>query len=107
MYEVLIAYFEELEKARTAMSELHHNGYSVTLDKIERGMPDPDYSVSALMVGVLPDLANGIFGDGYRGDSPPLGDGAYLMILLDAHQSEKEAGETVLRFGGELLYRHK
>lgn len=97
MGEMIVAYFEQLDDAREAMQILRNNGYMAALDKIDRGAPDPELSVSALMVGFLPDLAHGIFGAGHKGEEK---DGAYLLLPLEGNQDKSEAVDIIKQYDG-------
>ena len=68
--KTIVAYFDMIDDAKEAMGALRQAGFSASLDRIDRGTPDPNLSVSALMVGFLPNLAHGIFGDGHRDEVP-------------------------------------
>ena len=101
MAETIVAYFEQLEDAQEAMRILRNNGYTTALDKIDWGTPNPELSVSALMVGFLPDLAHGIFGTGHREDER---DGAYLLIPLEDDQNKEDAVDIIKQYDGiELI----
>lgn len=94
---MIYAYFEQLEDAQEALHILRNNGYIATLDKIDRDGPDPELSVSALMVGFLPDLAHGIFGTGNREDER---DGAYILLSLEVEQSREDAVDIIKQYDG-------
>ncbi len=97
MSEIIFAYFEQLEDAQEAMHILRNNGYMATLDKIDRGVPNPDFSVSALMVGSLPRISHGIFGTGsVEGEK----DGAYLLIPLEEAQEKDSAVDIIKQYDG-------
>ncbi|MBS4030623.1 MAG: hypothetical protein KGZ63_04255 [Clostridiales bacterium] len=101
MGEMIFAYFEQLEDAQEAMRILRNNGYIAALDKIDRGSPDPELSVSALMVGFLPDLAHGLFGTGNREDEK---DGAYILLPLEDDQNKEDAVDIIKQYDGiELI----
>lgn len=97
MAEMIYAYFENLEDAQEAMVILRNNGYMPALDKVDRGVPNPELSVSALMVGFLPDLAHGIFGTGKIEEDK---DGAYLLLPLEEDQNKDEALDIIKQYDG-------
>jgi hypothetical protein len=97
----ITAYFDDIDQARSAQEELRNKGYFAVLDKIEGGLPDPDMSVSALMVGFLPDLAHGIFSDGKHHAHFSDRDRAYLMVLAEPFQDPDVAERIIAAFGGE------
>lgn len=101
---IFLAYFESVDDARDVMFELRRKGYITSLDKIESELPDPDLSVSALMVGFLPDLAHGIFRGGGVYDEGKK-DGAYIMVVVDDQQSMNEVRTIIEEHGGHPLER--
>jgi hypothetical protein len=100
MAEMIVAYFEQLEDAQEAMRILRNNGYIAALDKVDRGAPDPELSVSALMVGFLPDLAHGIFGTSHREDEK---DGAYLLLPLEDMHNKEDSVDIIKQYDGIVL----
>jgi hypothetical protein len=101
--KTFVAYFDMIDDAKEAITALRKAGFSTTLDKIDRGTPDPNLSVSALMVGFLPNLAHGIFGAGHREEERANKDGAYLLILVDHKHSEEEVHKIIANYDGILL----
>ena len=100
--QLVVAFFSVTEDARDAIEDLRRRGYVTSLDQVEDDLPDPDLSVSALMVGFLPDLSHGIFGsDNYKEKKKK---GAYLLVMVDQHQSKQEAEDIIAKYGGEAVH---
>ena len=97
-----LAHFEELKSARAAMSALREKGFTVHLDRDEERLPNPDFSVSAMMVGFLPNLAHGIFGTNYEKEKIEKYD-AHLIISVGDEKGQQQAKSTIDEFGGKLI----
>lgn len=109
--KTFLAYFEKTEDAREAMRFLRQNGYTVTLDMVDGNFPDPDLSVSALMVGILPDFAH-IFSDAVNNFARHEQQGAYLLVVAEEARHKdprhiEEAKKAVIRFGGKPVDREE
>ena len=96
--KTFLAYFYDDNAAETALRSLQEKIFVVALKKYEAQLPDPDVSISSLMVGVLPDVAQGIFGVDENGEN-----GAYLLIIVDECGHEDEIKSIVERFGGMII----
>lgn len=100
--KLTLAQFEELKSARAAMSVLREKGFTVHLDRNEERLPDPDFSVSAMMVGFLPDLAHGIFGTNDKKVKIDKAD-AHLIISVSDEHGQQLAKSIIDEFGGKLI----
>jgi hypothetical protein len=100
----MLAYFHSFKQADAAAKALNESGFPSFVDKVKKDLPNPDFSVSELMVGFLPDLAHGIFGSGRKaGDEKEKEDGAFLLIIEEEQAKEGELRELLRQFGGELI----
>ena len=96
--KTLYAFFNTVDDAKDAMRQLRDNGYIASIEKADLGAPNPDLSVSSLMVGFLPNMAHALFPTRWL-DS----EGAYLFVGLNEQQDKLKVLEIVEEFGGELL----
>lgn len=104
MRRYILAYFFAVADAEKTAAALLEKGYEVKLDRIEGRVPDPEFSVSELMVGFLPDLAHGIFGRTRpeSDSSEERNKGAFLLVLTDEKHNSQEARDIIEKFGGEV-----
>ncbi|MCW3490870.1 hypothetical protein [Dethiobacter alkaliphilus] len=98
----IYAFFNDDEDARQAMHELRNRGYISSIQKADQGSPNPDMSVSSLMVGFLPNMTRALFQSRYTDR-----EGVYLFVGLNEHQGEVEVYDVIEQFDGELLEQNE
>ena len=96
--ESIYAYFNTVDDAKDAMQQLREKGYIASIEENDQGAPNPDLSVSNLMVGFLPNFAHALFQTNWLDT-----EGAYLFVGLNEHQNKQEVLKTIEQFDGELL----
>ncbi|MDW7651209.1 MAG: hypothetical protein SCK29_00395 [Bacillota bacterium] len=101
--KLMLFHFDEMKPAREAKTKLREKGITVHLERDENGMPDPDFSVSALMVGFLPDLSHGIFGTDNEKDDGSEVNGAHILAVIKNGDDEQNVKNIVSEFGGKHL----
>lgn len=104
-HTIIVAEFAAVKGAKEAVSELRKKGFMATLDLAGGDLPDPDRSVSALMVGFLPDLAHGLFANDAENHDKQIN--AYLVAVVDEHDDQEYLGNIVSRYGGSIIDREK
>lgn len=95
--QTFLAYFTHEKGALAAEKILREKIYIVATKKYEAQAPDPDLSVSALMVGFLPNLAHGLYGT-----EGSFHAGMYLLIVVDETGHHSELDDIIRRCGGSI-----
>ena len=99
----VLAYFKTIEEAKTAAGIIGERGFPSMVDRVRKDLPDPDLSVSELMVGFLPDLAHGIFGSGRGKRVESKEEGAFLLVILEEPGRKDELKRLLRQQGAELV----
>ncbi|NLM51460.1 MAG: hypothetical protein GX197_01350 [Firmicutes bacterium] len=98
MAKTFLTYFAQADGAKAAKQRLQGEIFVVALKEYAADLPDPNLSVSALMVGSMPNLAHGIFGTEASGQK-----GAYLLIVLDEDGHEALIEQVTKQYGGSII----
>jgi hypothetical protein len=98
----VLAYFTSMEEAKKAADLIGARGFPSLVDRVNKDVPDPDLSVSELMIGFLPDLAHGIFGSG-REKKDESGEGAFLLVILEEPGRKNELIQLLRQHGADLV----
>ncbi|NLP37910.1 MAG: hypothetical protein GX357_09680 [Firmicutes bacterium] len=98
MAKTFLTYFDNGNAAQEVKRRLQTEIFVVAVKQYATDMPDSNLSVSALMVGSMPNLAQGIFGTGATGQK-----GAYLLIVLDEDGHEETIKKMTEQYGGTVI----
>ncbi len=102
----ILAYFHSATKAEDTARVLAAKGVPCLVDKVKKEYPNPDTSVSELMVGFLPDLAHGIFETG-REQGKNGEESAFLLVLPEGNENTEELKSLLRRYGAYLIEDEK
>jgi hypothetical protein len=98
----VLAYFNSLEEAKKAADIIGARGFPSLVERINKDVPDPNLSVSELMIGFLPDLAHGIFGSG-REKSEKSNEGAFILVIMEEPDRKEELKQLLKQHGANLV----
>lgn len=98
MAKTFLLYFDDAASAKTVRQRLESEIFVVAVKEYAADAPDPGLSVSALMVGSMPNLTQGIFGAGNAEEK-----GAYLLIVLDEDGHDEFIAGIAAEYNGTIL----